>query len=181
MSITIREFLGRAEEKMIEIKGKDGGVLQFEINYLSNVNYTFTYKNDDIFFICKDDDDSSLSLSNFRTSLGGLLKSKPKPSIDEMSNRKPDSWFRQQLKLFFPSWLDETYYNSDNCGFFPFVNIYASLECRRVEDSSDYVFEFEFYDPYFTSNTPDDAMELKGSLVVTRPALWDFHQDLLSL
>lgn len=166
---------------MIEIKGKDGGILQFEVNYLKGVKYNFAYKNDNIFFICKDEDDTAHSLSTFRSSLEDLLKSKPKLSIDETLDYKPDSWFRRQLKNSFPSWFKETYYNIDKCGFFPFVSVYASLECRRVEDSSDYVFEFEFYDPYFTSNTDDDAMELKGSLVVTRANLWDFHQDLLSL
>lgn len=166
---------------MIEIQGKDGAALQFEVNYSKGVKYTFLYKNDNIFFICKDDDDTALSLSTFRSSLEDLLKSKPKLSIDETLNCKPDSWFKRQLKNSFPSWFKETYYNIDKCGFFPFVNVYASLECRRVEDSSDCVFEFEFYDPYVTNNTDDDAMVLKGSLVVTRADLWDFHQDLLSL
>lgn len=115
----VKNIYSGSGERMIEIKGKDGGALQLEVNYLKGVKYNFTYKNDNIFFICKDEDDTAHSLSTLRMSLEGLLKSKPKLSIiDEILDYKPDSWFRRQLKNSFPSWFKETYYNIDKCGFF---------------------------------------------------------------
>ncbi|CAI3959929.1 unnamed protein product [Commensalibacter communis] len=173
---------------MIEIEGKDGSILQLEVNYTSSggIEYTFSYKNNDIFFMCKDDYCDDGPLSSFKYSLEELLKNNENSSITEKLYQEPDSWLTTQLKRIFPSWsattfkplIKDTRYNS--CSF-NFIYPDASLECKRVEGSSDYIIEFKFIDPNIVQDIDEDMLILKGSLLVTRAALWDFHQDLLPL
>ncbi|MDI2112699.1 hypothetical protein [Commensalibacter nepenthis] len=173
---------------MIEIKGKDDGVLQLEVNYTSGggIEYTFYYKNNDVFFMCKDDYCDDGLFSEFKWDLQELLKKKPISSVKEKLYQEPDSWLTIQLKKIFPSWSAKTSkplikdmeYNS--CSFC-FIYPDASLECKQIKDSLDYIIEFKFVDPNIVQDIDEDMLILKGSFVVTRPALWDFHQDLLSL
>lgn len=173
---------------MIEIKGKDGGILQFEVNYtdVGGIEYTFYYKNNDICFMCKDDYCDDESLWSFRYSLEKLLKNNSNSSITEKLYQEPDSWLTTQLKKIFPYWpekrpepvIKETGHNS--C-IFDFIYPDASLECKRIKDSLDYIIEFKFIDPNIVKDIDEGMLILRGSLLVTRAALWDFHQDLLSL
>lgn len=175
-------------ERMIEIIGKDGGILQLEVNYTScgGIEYTFYYKNNDIFFMCKDDYCDDDYLWDFKRDLKELLKNKQNSTIPEKIYQESDTWLTIQLKTMFPFLSGKTSGSlikeneHDSCSFH-FVYPDATLECKKIEDSSDYLIEFEFIDPNIVQDIVEGMLALKGSLTVTRAALWDFHQDLLSL
>lgn len=173
---------------MIEIKGKDGSILQLEVNYLDigGIEYTFYYKNNDICFMCKDDYCDDGPFWRFKFDLEELLKKKPISSVTEKLYQEPDSWLTIQLKKIFPYWPEkrpEPVIKETECNSCSFRFIYpdASLECKQIKNSSDYIIEFKFIDPNIIQDIDEGMLTLKGSFVVTRPALWDFHQDLLSL
>lgn len=169
---------------MIELKGKGGGILQLEVNYTNGAEYTFYYKNNDIFFMCKDDDDGR-NIMTFILDLEDLLEKNPNSSITQKLHQEPDSWLTTQLKKIFPSWstktpkplIKETEYSS--CSF-NFIYTGASLECKRIENSSDYIIDFKFFDPYSTHDIGEDILIFKGSLLVSEEELLNFYRCLSS-
>lgn len=187
--------------RLLEIKGKDGGGLQFELNETGNVKNIFYYKNSDIFFMFKSKDGSAINLSVFRSDLKTWFDDKFNNCMNETLNPQVDSWFIKQFKKVFPFCFSKEpcflkpSQVTDNCCFGFHLTDYAFLTCKRIDISSDYVCEFLLYDPYYVptddGNDDDDdnfyiddgdeTMVLEGSLLVSEEALLNFYQELVLL
>ncbi|CAI3957432.1 unnamed protein product [Commensalibacter papalotli (ex Botero et al. 2024)] len=178
---------------MIEIRGKDGGALQFEMNDTGNIKNIFYYNSDDIFFMFKSNDGNAINLSIFRSDLKTLLNDKSKARINETLNSKVDSWFMKQFKNKFSFCFTKSPKAIDSYCLGVHLTDFAFLTCKRIENSLNYLFKFLFYDPYyiptddgnnddnFYIDDGDDTLVLEGSLLVSEEALIIFYQELVSL
>ncbi|CAI3929469.1 unnamed protein product [Commensalibacter communis] len=172
------------KQKLFEIKGKDGTILFGERWDLPDGDEDyFCFKNNDITFIYKDIMyDDSPACSRFKDDLRELLLNSPYFRAIEASNQKPDSWFKQCLRMIIPSWFSPSpiAYLKDIkycCRFF-FRNPDSFIEIKTIKDSLDYIIEFEMYDPYLFFCSEDEELFFKGSLVVSEQALINCYQSI---
>jgi len=179
---------------IINLNGKEGGILRFELNDASNVKNIFYCKDNDIFFMFKSSNGIAIELSFFISELEALLNVNSKPCNNEELNRKNNSWFVKQLKNIFPSYFTNTPQVINSCCLGFNLTDFSFLTCKRIEKSSDYLFKFLFFDPYYIPTNDgnddehdnfyvddgDDTLILEGSLEVTEESLLIFYRELLS-
>jgi len=179
---------------IINLNGKKGGILQFELNDARDVKNIFYCKGNDIFFMFKSSNGVAIKLSFFISELEALLNVNSKTCNNEVLNRKDDSWFIRQLKNIFPSHFTKSPQIINNCCLGFNLTDFAFLTCERIEKSSDYLFKFLFFDPYYIPTNDgnddeydnfyvddgDDTLILEGSLAVTEESLLIFYRELSS-
>ncbi|MDI2091439.1 hypothetical protein [Commensalibacter oyaizuii] len=171
------------KEKIFEIKGHDG-IIQIERKSgtsSSHVEVHFYYRNNDIVFIYKDiDEHDTWSFLYFQQDLRRLIANSPYLYLKEPPNQKSDSdsWFKKLLKDPLPFLFEYPLKDmKDSCAWIC-QDPYAYFEIKKLKNSSDYLIEFDFPDPYPVSPPDGNEILFSGALLVSEEALVSFYQEL---